>query len=364
MKLRLRANILKDAIESANVAVSKTNQNQQLKGIYFKAEENYLVIRSTNLNIGFEQKLSAEVDKVGEMLLLGEVVVRVLGGITFSENALCSLDFSGSMCVVSVEKHVFEVKALPLDKFPELPVSEGIQFQIPSNSLLHGLKSTTFSVAKTEIKPEISGVYVYVEDGQMTFVGTDSYRLAEKKFSTKDIPNMNFILPEKNCKDVIRLFGEAQGELTVSLSKNSLSLKTLDTIFVTRLIQGNFPNYRQIIPSSSESSVVLLKQDLQKSLRITSFFSDKTEQVVLTSSNEGLEIHAENMDIGKATENIQNTLKGEGFSVKVNSRYLEEFLSNLNETSVILKFNAQNKPLVVQGLQDAFYTYLIMPSYK
>jgi DNA polymerase-3 subunit beta len=364
MKLKVQVKRLKEVVDRAYVAVSKNNQNQQLKGIYFEAKENSLTVRATNISVGYQKVLSAEVEAEGAVLILGDVISRVLGSVTFSENAYCEMVLEGNVCKLEVGKHAFSLKTLPHENFPTLPTVEGVQFEIDTHLFVQGLKHAVYAVAKTDIKPEISGVYTYVEDGSVVFVGTDSYRLAEKKFNNKQLPNCSFILPEKNTKDFIRLYDGAITSGKLSLSKNSLSFELEDEIFVTRLIQGNFPNYRQIIPSSPETQVVFLKSDIQKVLKIVSFFSDKTEQVILSASENKISLNAENVDIGSASEEIQATLKGEPFSIKINSRYFEEFLNTTNDTSIILKFTAQNKPIIIQGIEDAFYTYLVMPSYK
>lgn len=364
MKLKVQVKKLKEAVDRAYVAVSKNNQNQQLKGIHFETKENSLAVRATNINVGYQKSISAEVEVQGVVLILGDVISRVLGSVTFSDNAFCEISLEGSLCKLEVGKHVFSLKTLPHENFPTLPTVEGVCFDVDTHLLTHGLKQAVYTVAKTEIKPEISGVYVYVEDGSVVFVGTDSYRLAEKKFDNKQLPNCSFILPEKNTKDFIRLYDDMMVSGRLSLSKNSLSFELESEIFVTRLIQGNFPNYRQIIPSSPETQVVFLKSDIQKILKIVSFFSDKTEQVILSASENRITLNAENVDIGSVSEEIQANLKGEPFSIKINSRYFEEFLNNINDTSVILKFTAQNKPIIIQGIEDAFYTYLVMPSYK
>lgn len=365
MKLKVQVKKMKEFVDRAYVAVSKNNTNQQLKGIYLEARESVLVIRATNISVGYEAKLSAEVEVVGKVLILGDVLTRVLGSISFSENTLAEIYLEGNVCNLTTSKHSFNLKTLPADNFPTLPAVEGVSLEVGTHAFVAGLKQTVYAVAKTEIKPEISGVCVCAEDGVLTFVGTDSYRLAERKIENKNIPNLSFILPEKNTKDFIRLFDGEIKQGTLSLSKNSLSFAFKEEIFITRLIQGSFPNYRQIIPSSTISQVIFLKSDIQKVLKIVSLFSDKTEQVIFSAKEGNVVLNAENMDIGAATEEIQATLKGEeGFSIKINSRYFEEFLNNIQDTSVVVKFTAQNKPIIIQGLQDAYYTYLVMPSYK
>jgi DNA polymerase-3 subunit beta len=223
-----------------------------------------------------------------------------------------------------------------------------------------------YSVAKSEIKPEISGVFVKFVDNNIYFVATDAYRLAEKKIDLEDeVPELSFIIPEKNVKDMLRIVdNDYNGKLSLVISKNSLQIKENNTFFVSRLIEGNFPNYTQIIPSTPVSFAIFLKEDLVKSLRIVSFFSDKTQQISLNITEQNTEMEANNNEVGSTKETLSSTLKGDPFTLKINSKYLEEFLQNISDTSVVMKFTAQNKAIIVQGIQDTNYTYLLMPSYR
>jgi DNA polymerase-3 subunit beta len=109
---------------------------------------------------------------------------------------------------------------------------------------------------------------------------------------------------------------------------------------------------------------IFLKEDLIKSLRIVSFFSDKTQQINLSVTENNSDMEASNNEVGSTKETLNSTLKGDSFAVKFNSKYLEEFLQNTSDTSIVLKYTAQNKAIIVQGIQDSNYTYLLMPSYR
>jgi DNA polymerase III subunit beta len=365
MKLKIQTKKLKEAIDNANIATLKNNQNQTLKGIFLIAENNNLIIRATNISIGYEKTIPCDTETEGKLLIFADTLSRVFSSISFSDNSFCNIEKKDDLCTIKIENHSIELKTLDFATFPELPKNEGVKVGLNLQDIVFGLKSVVFSVAKTTIKPEISGVYVYTEGSEIIFVGTDSYRLSEKKIKTKtEMPEFEFIIPEKNVKDIIRLFSDNSEHISVQLSKNSLSFETKDEYFITRLIEGKFPNYRQIIPLAPISNSTFLKEDINKSLKIVSFFSDKTEQVTLDFKENSLNISALNLDIGSANEEMKANTKGDDFSVKINSRYLEEFISNVNENSLMFKFTAQNKPVVLQGLQDSSFTYLIMPSYK
>jgi len=366
MRVEINFEKLKKEINKALSACMKTGSNPNLKGIYLAALDGELLIRSTNIDIGFESTVKCKVEQEGKFLISGDVIGRLLNTVNSRSNNNSIVEFSGNICSISVDQHNFKLKTLSFDSFPNLPKVEGVEMEVDSKMFLSGLRSVIYAVAKSEIKPEISGILVKFLDNNIYFVATDAYRLAEKKINLdEDVPEISFIIPEKNVKEVLRIIdNDFEGKLKLIISKNSLQIKENNTFLVSRLIEGNFPNYTQIIPSEPVSFAIFLKEDLVKSLKIVSFFSDKTQQINLNILENNSEMEANNHEIGSTKEALNSTLKGDVFTVKLNSKYLEEFLSNISDTSVVMKFTAQNKAIIVQGIQDSNYTYLLMPSYR
>lgn len=366
MRVEINFEKFKKEINKAIVACMKTGANPNLKGVYLESTNNELLIRSTNIDIGFESTLACKTETEGKFLILGDVLGRLLATVNTKSINNCVIEYSNNVCTITVEQHNFNLKTLSFESFPGLPKVEGVDIVVDNGVFLNGLKSVLYSVAKSEIKPEISGVFVKFLDNNLYFVATDAYRLSEKKIDLEEsVPEINFIIPEKNVKDLLRIIdNDYNGKLTLTISKNSLQIKENNTYLVSRLIEGNFPNYTQIIPSATVSFSVFLKEDLVRSLRIVSFFSDKTQQINLNVTENNTEMEASNNEVGSTKEVLNSTLKGEPFTVKLNSKYLEEFLQNTTDTSIVVKFTAQNKAIIVQGIQDTNYTYLLMPSYR
>lgn len=373
MKVEVSFERLKNIVSKAVNATMKVGQNVSLKGVYFETDENSqkLLVRSTNVDIGFETTLPAKVLEGGKFLISGEVLGRLLTVVTVKNEDLCVLGFENNVLNVKLGKHEFTLKTLTLESFPNLPKVEGVSVEMEKQVFLGGLRSVVYSVAKSEIKPEISGVYVKMggsNNNEVVFVATDAYRLAEKKYNLEfELPELSLIIPEKNIKEILKIFIEGENKnskIVLTISKNSVQIQDGDLFLVTRLIEGNFPNYVQIIPTTPVSFSVYLKEDLLKSLRLVSFFTEKTNQIMLNVVEDKSEIDASSQEVGNTKETVSSTLKGEPFSMKINAKYLEEFLQNLTDQSVVVKYTAQNKAIIVQGIQDATYTYLLMPSYR
>ncbi len=365
MKITIPFDKLKTAVEKCLSAVSKNNQNPELKCLYIEALAETVVFRSTNIDIGIESTVNAKVETSGKFLILGDVLSRVISSLNSKATENCEIEVLDNVCSLKIGKHDIKLKTQKEDNFPTLPKVEGVEILCNSKTFISGLKSSVFSVAKSDIKPEIAGVFVTTKEEEIVFVGTDAYRLVERKLNIKNaLENFSCIIPEKNVKEIIKLFENIEEDLNITISKNSLSVVYKNDYFVTRLIEGNFPNYTQIIPQNPITTIICLKEDFVKSLKVVSLFSDKTQQINFEFTNEECILNAENNEVGSVKESFKTNLKGEGFSIKMNSKYLEEFLSQLKDDNLVLKYTAQNKAIILQGINDEKYIYLLMPSYR
>jgi len=207
-------------------------------------------------------------------------------------------------------------------------------------------------------------VYIYSDNIQIYFVATDSFRLAEKKIPLKKkIPLPAILIPFKNAGEVVRVFEAQNEEVECHVGKNQISFITEDTHLTSRVVNGVFPDYKQIIPKESTTEVVVLKDDLVKTLRLTTLFSDKFNQVRLIASpkKNDFEIVSKNSDTGEAKQSMKATMFGEESSIGFNHRYIVDGLQSIDVESVSLAFAGPQRPMVVRGASDPSFTYIVMP---
>ncbi len=215
------------------------------------------------------------------------------------------------------------------------------------------------------MKPELSSVYIYKDGEYLTFVATDSFRLAEKKIKSSNTSKLSdILLPFKNIQDIIRVLGSFNSDTTVCASKNLISFKNNDTYIVSRIIDGVFPDYRQIIPKTNTTEVVALKQDILNALKISNIFSDKFNQVHLTVDPKTslFEIQTKNSDIGENQTVVDATLSGDKMEINFNYKYLIDGFQSINSDSVSLQLNGLNRPVVLRPVSgEQTFLYLVMP---
>jgi DNA polymerase-3 subunit beta len=191
--------------------------------------------------------------------------------------------------------------------------------------------------------------------------------LAEKKIKTKGLPEISGILiPFKNVAEILRVFGDINSTIKVCFNKNQISFSSENIYLTSRIIDGIYPDYRQIIPKNYSTSAVVLKQDLLNALKLSNIFSDKFNQVNLKISpqNKIFELSSNNNDIGENRTSLDAAVTGENIELSFNYKYFLDCFPSITTDSVSIKTSLPSQPIVVSGVSDTSFTYLIMPMNK
>src|SRR3989338_11373057 len=250
MKLECKAEDIKNKILQVERITGKNLTLPILNSILLITSGKSLKLRSTNLSLGIEVEISAKIEKEGIVAISGSVLSGIFSNVSQNENV--SLEELEGNLLIKTKKNKIKLKGQPHDDFPTIPIVSGVSFDIESKKLIDGIKSVYYSSSPSDIKPEISSVFVYTNEDNLIFVSTDSFRLAEKKIKVKGIPEIGGILiPFKNVSEILRVFGESPTTIKVCFNKNQISFSSDDVYLTSRVIDGVFPDYRQIIPKAS-----------------------------------------------------------------------------------------------------------------
>lgn len=363
----MKAECIKDkllsAVSKAEKIAGKNLTLPILSYVLIEAKDNTIVLRSTNLDIGVEISLPAKVDKAGVVAVPGGVLNTFIGSLSTEKNIKLEV-VEGNLNVWSQFSST-KIKSFPHDDFPIIPkVEKEKSFHIGALDFIKGLKSVWYSSATSSMKPELSSVYIYHDDDNMVFVATDSFRLAEKKVKLKKGKDFNHIMiPFKNVPEIIKVLDDAEGDIEVFLGKTQLSISCSGVYLVSRIIDGIFPDYKQIIPKETKTEVIALKQDLVNSLKISNIFSDKFHQINIKAAPKErvLEFKTKNNDVGENVNRVQAALNGESIDINFNYKYIIDCFQSIDSDSVSLNFNGLSKPMVIRGVTDKSFMYLVMP---
>lgn len=349
-------------IQNADRVTGKNLTLPILSNILLIAKDDYLLIRATNLNIGVEYKIEAKVEIEGTVAVKGDIFSSVLGMIPKKENI--TLSVLDDFLKVESKQQSIDIKTILSEDFPTIPYTTGESFKIDSEKLIKSLSSVMYNSSISDIKPEIASVYLYSNNGFLYSVSTDSFRLGEKKIPIKNIPdNVSIILPIKNCADIVKILANEKTDLTVFFTKNQISIKGDDLYITSRVIDGIYPDYKQIIPKEVKTSAIVLTSEILEGLKLGSIVSDKFNQAVLNIDTEqkSFFINTKNNDTGCSDIKIDGTIKGEKINASYNLKYLIECLSNINTDSVSFEISDPNRPLVLKPIGDDSFVALVMP---
>ncbi len=366
MKIECVKNKLTELLTKMEKVVGKNTNHPVLKCFLFEAKNGRLLIKATNLDLGVQSEMVVRVLKEGMVAIPADVFTGLL--VQTPPGGNVTLESSGTTLSVSTNHSKTVIKLLSADDFPNIPeTSDEVSVSIPAPDLVKGLQSVWYASATSSMKPELSSVYVYYDQKHLIFVATDSFRLAEKKVVVKKISDFpQTLIPFKNVVDIIRLFSDYKGDVKLSAVKGQISLSGDDMYVVSRVVEGSFPDYKQIIPSTFKTEVTLLKQDFVSGLKISTIFSDTFHEVHfhLSPKKKLLELSAKNEHVGENTLSLDAVLKGDEIDISFNHRYLVECFQSIGADSLSLGFNGEHKPLVLHGISDSSFTYLVMPMNK
>ncbi|OGI59630.1 DNA polymerase III subunit beta [Candidatus Nomurabacteria bacterium RIFCSPHIGHO2_02_FULL_37_45] len=362
MKLECNIEEIRNKISQTERITGKNLTLPVLNSILLIASGKSLKLRSTNLSLGIEVEIPAKIEKEGMLAVSGSVLGGIFSNIFQNENV--RLESVDGNLLVETKKSKIRLKGQPHEDFPTIPKVVGVSFDIESKKLIDGIKSVYYSSSPSDIKPEISSVFMYTNEDNLVFVSTDSFRLAEKKIKIKGLEEIpGILIPFKNISEILRIFGEFNGTIKVCFNKNQISFSSDNIYLTSRVIDGIFPDYRQIIPKNSVTNAIILKQDLLNALKLSNIFSDKFNQVnlVIKPKEKIFELSSANNDIGENKTFLDAAMTGENIELGFNYKYFLDCFQSITTDSMSIKLAGVGSPIVVLPVGDISFIYLIMP---
>ncbi len=334
-----------------------------LASILLVAENNRLLLRATNLECGIEITIPGKVSEDGVVAAPASVLA---GFVSNARGKSISGTVVGEVLKLETDRASATIKTIPNDDFPILPkVPAEHSFTEKANDLARVIRAVVYCASTSAVKPELQSILLYAEAGKLASVATDSFRLAEKTVSLRaggSVPQL--LLPARNAAELMRILDAAgSSEVEVYYNDNQLSTQIENTYYTSRLIDGAFPNYRQILPKSFTTEAVVLREDFNAALKSLAVFSDKFAQISLTISPEkkAFLLTSRNPDVGEQTSTVRATISGEPLTMSFNNRYLSDSLQAISGESVRIQANGVGKAILIKDAADESFLYLAMP---
>ena len=362
MKIECLKEKLEEALIKAERVTSKNVTLPVLKYILLIAKDRTLTVRATNLDLGVEIKVPVKVEEEGVVAVPGDIFRSYISNL--SNDSKITITTDENKLAITTDKSETHIHTYSHEEFPTIPTTTSDKkIILPVNKFINGLKSVWYSASAQSMKPELSSVYIYYEDGHLVYAATDSFRLAEKKVYIKKIEEFGSVLiPSKNVSDIIKILDGESEDMFICITESQIGI-TLDGIYITsRIIDGVFPDYRQIIPNEYETEVVVLKQDIIDILKRSFIFSDKFNRITfnIKPKNKQFTVETSNQDVGDSKADIPAAISGESLKLSFNYKNIIDSFQSITTDSIVFKFG-DKKPLMIQGIGDSSFRYITMP---
>lgn len=355
--------------------VSARSTIQLLGGILVEVRDGVVRLSGTDMELSIQTSSPAEVEEDGRVVIPARIFNDIVRSLPKGQLSLTH-DKSEGTVVLAAGSNEYKIRAYAAEDYPKLPVfdSEGA-FTMSGEILVDTVEKVSRSYSRDETRPVLTGILISFEDSRVRMVTTDSYRLSikETELATTFDGNREAIIPARAMQEVGRIFSGADEEqIEVSLSENQALFKIGDVLLGTRLIDGNFPEYKRLLPTTFEREISVPREDLIGTLRRVSLFAQRQTPPVpvsLAFSEGSVEVIVRSQEIGEAHEKLPASSEDD-FSISFNPGYLLDGVSAVDSKNVLFKLNEALKPgLIVPGPNDGNgggeeepdFLYLIMP---
>lgn len=363
---------LKRNLDNALRIVKYNSTLPILNNFLMSTEKGMLKISSTDLEIGFTSLIPSKILKEGSITVPAQLLSQFVNNLPNKNINLEARDFK---LYLSCDNIKASINGLNAEDFPIIPKVKNDSVLIMNSKIFKNyLNCVINSAAVSDARPEIASIYVKISPDQIKFIATDSFRLAHKtifvlysdlkeKIKINFEKSRNIIIPLRTAGELLRILGDQNDNVKIIIDDNQI-LFDLDNIqLVSRLIDGNYPDYEAIIPKSSETKCYLSKNDLEESIKLASCFSSKLNDITIktNSSKSQMEIFSNNNEYGSHHAKIDSEIKGKDVSIVFNWRYFLDGLKNIDNDELVLEFNGDQKPAVIKPDKNTDFFYILMP---
>ncbi len=351
---------LAKALNHTSRFVSARAQLPILANVKLLAKGTKLTIQATNLEMSCSTSIGAKMEKEGEVAVNSKVISDLVTSLRAEKITLSS---EGESLKLEAEGFKGSLSGLNTSDFPEIPSSIESEIALPKENLVSAVESTIFSCASDLGRPALAGVLMIFKGSELSLVASDGFRLSRKTIEIKGSEDKKIILPKSILFELVRIATDAKKiSLEVKEGDKQVIFALDDTILSSRLVEGEYPPFEKIIPTTSSISVSVDKGDFQAIVKTAAVFArDAANVVTLQIGEDSLKVSAESARSGNQESAVAAKVEGPVLDIPYNYRFIEEFLGVVEGVNVVMKFNNTTSPGVFLDAGDENYLHLIMP---
>ena len=362
MELKITKDALVEGIQIVQNAVSQKSSLPILSNVLLEADNSELKLTATDLDIGICSTIPVSVTQNGAITVPARKFFDIVKALPEGSEIDLSMKKNNFVNIKS-GKAQFKIIGLPKEEFPQLPLfKDQDSITVEQNDLREMFNLTDFAISKDDTRYVLNGVLFIIKEDLVSVVATDGRRMASinKRLAKKTLVDKEVIIPTKTVQEVKRMLTE-EGEVDIKFSENQVLFAFPSCFVLSRLIEGEYPNYKKVIPEQSSQEIKVLREDFLSAARRASIFTDQDSMAIkLTVKKKKMMISKNTPYLGEAREEIDINYNGSGeLEIGFNPRYLIDVLKNLTDKEIIFEVNDANKPGVVRKGEE--YTYVVLP---
>jgi DNA polymerase-3 subunit beta len=360
MKVRCARDELAEKLGVVARAVSTRTAVQVLLGVLLRAEGGRLHLAATDMEVSLRGSLEADVEGEGAVVVAGRLLMELARLLPAGEVVIEHRPEEGVLHVESGAAS-YRLHTYSVEDFPRLPDVDALEtFSVERGALLETISQVSRSASRDESRPVLTGILVRFEAGKLVMAATDSYRLSVKEtLLSGGAPDLEAIIPARALGELSRIAGGVDA-IELGMQDNQIVFRAGETTLTTRRIDGQFPNYRQLLPEAFEHEIELPRAELLDVVRRTSVMAQRNSPLRLRFAEGELTVSAQTQDVGESRETLPVAWTGEPLEIGFNAEFLREGVESVPSDGVTLKLISPLRPCVIIGEADDF-VYLIMP---
>ncbi|QCX33588.1 DNA polymerase III subunit beta [Caloramator sp. E03] len=352
--------LLENAINTVQRAASNKTTYPILEGILIKAKDNKVILTATDLDLGIETYINANINKNGATVLNSKLLAELIRKLP---NDMISMKMEENNILIKCQKSEFTLIGSNPEEFPSLPsINENIMYELSQDLLKNMIRQTIFAIAPDETRPILTGILFEIKDGTLNFVALDGYRLALKSENIGSYENISAVIPGKTLSEISKILEPTDDTVKITFTPNHILFTLDNTKIISRLLDGEFINYRQIVPDEYKLRVKVKTGELLDSIERASLLAreGKTNLIKFDISQDKM-IITSNSQIGKVYEEVDVELEGDEIKIAFNSKYFLDVLRVIDSEEIYLEFTTNVSPCVVKKCDSNNYIYLVLP---
>ncbi len=364
MKISLSTSELLAQLQTVTRVASTRTAVQALSGVKISATAEATELLATDMDIGLRVPLEADVERPGEVVLPARLLLDVARALPDAKVTLELRPSEQDVELISGPA-TFHLRTLRVEDFPALPTaSPDTQVALPAEAFVQTVSRVARSASRDETRPILTGILMVAAEQELRMVATDSYRLSVKQ-TKLDAPltgTLEANVPARALQELVRIAQQVQSTtLAVSVGQNQVIFELDGVTLSSRLLDGQFPNYRQLLPESVEHELRLATGELTEVVRRISLLAQKNAPLRLGFREGELTVSAQTPDVGEASETIPAPFHGEPFEIGFNPEFLRDGLESVESDELVMKLISPLRPGLIESPESGDFVYLIMP---